>query len=297
MDAPTPRDLVAAIEASVPAAVQDVLDRGVDVNALCEIKTQPYGYSHFGSARKLLAAGPGEPTYVHCLFFALRNLAAKAYSGDVASNDQKVQRTIDAHAIIDILLAANADTRARSTFYVADEVGGLGIQRRNSDRISFWHLVEDDTPENFLMYLCSNVLSAVVPELASVLARMIASRAEISFETTDKMKVLKDMLFSDRFSDVGFDCKDSTETLHAHRAVLAHASPYFANMFSGSWLESKQRTIETDHSEQVMRALMQFVYTGESYSPQQRCLSYPPCAMCASNAWSSSWRPSGFAST
>lgn len=72
----------------------------------------------------------------------------------------------------------------------------------------------------------------------------------------------KGLLFNKDFADCTFLA--SGETLHAHKCVLAAASPYFTAMFSASsdWMES-QGTIKADKPAAIMKAVLRFVYTGE----------------------------------
>ena len=71
------------------------------------------------------------------------------------------------------------------------------------------------------------------------------------------------MLFSEKFSDVHFACEDSGALLHAHKCVLARASPYFSALFEGPWSsQHEDGRIPTTNPELIMRAILSFVYTG-----------------------------------
>jgi hypothetical protein len=76
-------------------------------------------------------------------------------------------------------------------------------------------------------------------------------------------KTLKTLLFSEKFSDVQFKCQDGT-TFHAHKNILAAASPYFSTAFEGPWGEQHQDGLwETSNSPAVMKAVLSFIYIGE----------------------------------
>ncbi|CAB0032566.1 unnamed protein product [Trichogramma brassicae] len=72
---------------------------------------------------------------------------------------------------------------------------------------------------------------------------------------------LHQLLFSERFSDVKF-LVDGCE-IHAHKNILAAASPVFAAMFSCDMQENAtNRVIIQDIGSEVFRELVRFVYTG-----------------------------------
>lgn len=77
------------------------------------------------------------------------------------------------------------------------------------------------------------------------------------------------LLNNDKFSDVVIVTKSgsihqNTETrvLHAHRAILAAASPYYECMFSGAFAESGG-TVKMEFSFEVMKAILGYIYTGK----------------------------------
>lgn len=69
------------------------------------------------------------------------------------------------------------------------------------------------------------------------------------------------LLFNQEFGDVRFKCKDRV-IVHAHKAILAAASPYFSSMFGGAWAESSNGIIKTPQPSTIIRAVLSFVYTG-----------------------------------
>jgi hypothetical protein len=75
-------------------------------------------------------------------------------------------------------------------------------------------------------------------------------------------ETFKALLVSEKFSDVKFKCQDGT-TFHAHKNILAAASPYFSTAFEGPWGEQHQDGLwETSNSPAVMSAVLSFIYIG-----------------------------------
>lgn len=72
----------------------------------------------------------------------------------------------------------------------------------------------------------------------------------------------KNLLFSEEFSDITFQCPDGT-AFHAHKNVLAATSSYFRAAFSGPWREQDTTGHwKTSNSPEIMKAVLTFVYTG-----------------------------------
>lgn len=68
------------------------------------------------------------------------------------------------------------------------------------------------------------------------------------------------LLADEVFSDMRFQTEG--QMLPAHKCVLAAASPYFAALFRGDWLEMQGPVMITSNSLPVMRAVLRFLYTG-----------------------------------
>ena len=76
----------------------------------------------------------------------------------------------------------------------------------------------------------------------------------------------RNLLFSQNFSDVTFVFPDG-DVLHAHKCVLAAASPYFDAYFKGPWGSSHPNgRWKTKISRPVMKAVLTFIYTGDTES-------------------------------
>jgi hypothetical protein len=70
------------------------------------------------------------------------------------------------------------------------------------------------------------------------------------------------MLFSEKFSDIKFICGDNV-TVHAHRNILAVASPYFDTAFDGPWKENENGDWRTLHPSHIIKPVLTFLYTGK----------------------------------
>eukprot|EP00966_Prymnesium_polylepis_P310354 7170536-Prymnesium_polylepis.1 len=74
----------------------------------------------------------------------------------------------------------------------------------------------------------------------------------------------ENLLLSEVCSDVTFVCGDG-ESLPAHTCVLASASAYFKQLFTGPWRASQtdgEGQLQTSNESAVMRGLLSFIYTG-----------------------------------
>jgi len=68
------------------------------------------------------------------------------------------------------------------------------------------------------------------------------------------------LLADEVFSNMRFQTEG--QMLPAHKCVLAAASPYFAALFRGDWLDMQGPVMITSNSLPVMRAVLRFLYTG-----------------------------------
>jgi hypothetical protein len=93
----------------------------------------------------------------------------------------------------------------------------------------------------------------------------IQSLSKIPTTTVPKSvkSMLKQLLFSEKYSDVRFVCPDGAE-LCAHKCFLATASAYFDAAFQGSWNENNaDGKWPTTNSTAVMKAVLRFIYIGK----------------------------------
>jgi hypothetical protein len=89
----------------------------------------------------------------------------------------------------------------------------------------------------------------------------------------------KALLFSEKFSDIKFQCQDGT-VLHAHKCVLAAASPYFSTAFEGPWGEHHtDGSWETSNPPAVMEAILSYIYTGAVTPVLQEVMDGQPQVM------------------
>lgn len=72
----------------------------------------------------------------------------------------------------------------------------------------------------------------------------------------------KEMLLSEKFSDVSFVCPDG-ETIPSHRNILAASSPYFDAAFGGQWTEAQSGELKTSHPARIVKAMLTLLYTGD----------------------------------
>jgi hypothetical protein len=72
------------------------------------------------------------------------------------------------------------------------------------------------------------------------------------------------LLFSEMCSDVHFVCADEGLIVHAHKAILSAASPYFHRYFEGPWGDLQEQLGQwiTENTSKVMKPALRFMYTG-----------------------------------
>ncbi|CAB9523031.1 RCC1 and BTB domain-containing protein 1 [Seminavis robusta] len=153
-------------------------------------------------------------------------------------------------AIIRELLKAGVspEVRRETLFRASIELGN----RRQSARNPYARRV---TPERLRDFIA--ILKNYEPgqhDNASVVKKQPTAAATI--------QMWHHMLFSEKFSDVQFQFEDNT-VVHAHKCVLAAASPYFDNYFSGPWGKNHPDGVwKTTNSVPIMKAVLTYIYTG-----------------------------------
>jgi len=73
----------------------------------------------------------------------------------------------------------------------------------------------------------------------------------------------KTHLFSKTFSDVRLKGNDSDVEYCAHKVIMAARSTYFNSLFSSGWKEAHAEVIQLDVPSGVIRAVLEFMYTGD----------------------------------
>jgi hypothetical protein len=100
----------------------------------------------------------------------------------------------------------------------------------------------------------------------------------VSRSVTETWKAL---LFSEKFSDIKFQCQDGT-VFHAHKNVLVAASPYFSTAFEGPWGEQHEDGLwETSNPPDIMEAILSYIYTGAVTPVLQEVMNGQPQVMLA----------------
>jgi hypothetical protein len=99
--------------------------------------------------------------------------------------------------------------------------------------------------------------------------------------STSVTETWKALLFSEKFSDIKFQCQDGT-VFHAHKCVLAAASPYFSTAFEGPWGEQHEDGLwETSNPPDIMEAILSYIYTGADTPVLQEVMDSQPQVMLA----------------
>lgn len=81
-------------------------------------------------------------------------------------------------------------------------------------------------------------------------------------ESSICMKKLKQMLYSEKYSDVHFLCNDGV-IVHGHKIVIATSSSYFEEIFDNGWDEFHPKGIwRTSCSSKVIKVMLLYLYTG-----------------------------------
>jgi hypothetical protein len=94
-------------------------------------------------------------------------------------------------------------------------------------------------------------------------------------------KTLNALLFSEKYSDIKFKCQDGT-TLHAHKNILAAASPYFSTAFEGPWGgQHADGMWETSNPPGIMEVVLSYIYTGSVTPVLQEVMDGQPQVMLA----------------
>lgn len=260
---PSPKQLHNAILSNSAALVEKYLEAGVDPNldlapvvpALASLKyTDSDGKETIPKEVKVANAYSSRHSAPCALHLAVIN-AYHSYDGaDTRSGAYKILLSL-------LKCGANPLQKAQNMCLC------------NIEGYLYNHVQEPVTPCDLAVFLKQFLSSVFRVQHAQVLDKVIeilSSHAETAgyanIPTSPVPKVVintwKKLLFSSEFSDVKFVSEDGT-TLHAHKAVLAAASPYFSTLFHGPWTENnRDGTFRTSNSSEIMKAVLSFIYTG-----------------------------------
>jgi BTB/POZ domain/SPRY domain len=76
---------------------------------------------------------------------------------------------------------------------------------------------------------------------------------------------LKSILLSSNFSDFIIILEEFNEKIYTHRQILASASPYFASILYGPFVEGSSKELRiSDVDKDIFKKVLEFIYTGEA---------------------------------
>lgn len=174
----------------------------------------------------------------------------------------------DSLKIIEILLRHGADTHLATKFRVCD-IHNYVFCTIKGTAIDFictllLHMPDSDYRSENMKKGLEKAMELIVRHQHQLKINRNRARDLQSVRKSEvpvvTQKTWKSLLFNSDFSDAIF--KTDGEEIHAHKAVLAAASPYFHAMFTGSFSESNGK-IETSHSQPIVAAVLRYIYTGE----------------------------------
>lgn len=244
--------LFEAIKNSWIGVVQKFLDNGGDPNLSISTKSL-----EFGQFRIMCQEGQSfKPLHAAISKFCRR----MDHDGE------------DSLKIIDILLEKGASLSSQASFTVV-RLGGYSYSGPHET-------YRDYTPLDFCFWLTEQKELKLKSEhtgtrvqVDSLIAKLVnvSNGSTTTTATTNSSTVsmprsviatYKKLLLDSDYSDVTFVCENGEE-IHAHKAILATASPYFAAAFAGPWSENDNGKWNTSHSLPLMKAVLAFVYTGD----------------------------------
>jgi len=71
------------------------------------------------------------------------------------------------------------------------------------------------------------------------------------------------LLRSNLYSDVKLKGNDSDGEYYAHKIIMSCRSTYFNSLFSSGWKEATSEVVQLDVPSGVIRAVLEFMYTGD----------------------------------
>ena len=262
------RDIADAIITSSPEGLQTLIDQGYDINCPLSIESI-YSFNcntvsddFQPSAEEIVALDTSTESNVYPVHLAIISLFKASINFDSHSRSQSLET-------IRILLRNGADWKLRCA----------GVMILNLDKYKWVHFPQDDDrdqPMHLAMHLkkygkgsTSEYLDRVIKTIRKVMKEEVENRAKAkpaSLKTTAVLESVansyKNILFSEDFSDVTFECSDGV-SVPAHKIVLAASSPYFKTAFQGNWAENNSEGIwRTSHSSSLIKSVLSLIYTG-----------------------------------
>jgi hypothetical protein len=164
-----------------------------------------------------------------------------------------------AMSIVNTLIAAGADTSITVTNIKLSGAQSHWINFRATGAVTPYTLAK--TLKHYVGWesICGKEMDKVMKVLKAEPQKDTPASVPVPKSVANTWKTL---LFSEKFSHLKFKCQDGT-VFHAHKCVLAAASPYFSAAFEGPRGEQHaERLWETSNSAGVMEAILSFMYIG-----------------------------------
>jgi hypothetical protein len=241
----TPKELFDAIITNNYSAVQSYIENGGNPNVDLASFVPAARRGNEVAQITLLRAQDLLPGHLTPLHLAVFNCCKKSDHG------WNIQTAI---SIVRLLIGAGADTSAT-------------VVNIRLHCVHFSNRLENVKNVNIPATPCDLAVLMKQYDHSGLVQGLVDEMIELRNETSvvvhkSVLKTLKALLFSEKFSDVKFICQDGT-TFHAHKNMLAAASPYFSTAFEGPWGEQHQDGLwETSNSPTVMKAVLSFIYIG-----------------------------------
>jgi hypothetical protein len=104
----------------------------------------------------------------------------------------------------------------------------------------------------------SALMSATEPNSRSAMVKQLQFNSAMVSVPLSTKTLWSSLLFS---GDMRFECKGTA--VHAHKVILAAASPYFQTLFDGPWRENADSCIKSHMPPEAIKAMLTFLYTGD----------------------------------
>jgi speckle-type POZ protein len=269
-------ELIAAIKANSDVLVLHCVKEGANANAnvrvenLCVLKSQNDNDPIYDFPRGVWFSSPvpgdvpRECTQVPLLFWALRNCYSNAVCFHSSFEDTECGK------VLKVLLDHGADPAGKNDeeilVYFSKYAFHLSINVMTA--LQFAATLKAHEPASSVTIKAhSQTMTAAFVLLTQARDRQLAFQAgpKVLMDSNvpaSTSAMWAGLLFSEDFSDVQFKSAEG-EVIHAHRCVLAGMSTKFSTLFRGPWKENAEKEIQTDHSPELVRAMLRFIYIGK----------------------------------